>query len=359
MNTAIHTQHLLYALTLAQKRRGFCAPNPSVGVVVVKNDQIIATGYHQAAGEPHAEVEALKQLSAEESAGSTVYITLEPCCHQGKTPPCTELLIQRGVKAVYYAFTDPNPLVSGQGKQQLQAAGIDCIHLPLPEIDAFYQSYLHWTNTGLPWVTAKLAMSLDGKIAGPQGARVAITGKEAQIFTHQYRKQSDAILTTVKTVLGDNPQLNVRLAGEEIQRMTVYVLDKNLDFPANAKLLDSAQKIILFHQNHANENRRLGLESQGIHCVPINLKNDHLDIAKVLSHIGQDGVHDLLLEAGGVCFESFILEKHIQRAFVYVALKWLGPAAQTAFSHQTVIFDKAQDLKWHVLGDDVVCEFSP
>jgi diaminohydroxyphosphoribosylaminopyrimidine deaminase/5-amino-6-(5-phosphoribosylamino)uracil reductase len=354
-----HTQHLKHALALAYQKKGSCAPNPSVGAVVVKNGQVIATAYHQAAGQAHAEVIALQQLSPEQAQDTSVYVTLEPCCHQGKTPPCTNLLIQRGVKAVYYGLVDPNPLVSGQGHRQLQAAGIECTHLPLPEITEFYNSYLYWTRLKRPFVTAKLAMSLDGKIAGFNGERVDITGSAAQLFTHQYRQQVDAILTTVRTVLLDDPQLNVRLATKEAQQKIIYVLDKNLQFPPHAKLLNTAKKLILFHQEKVLEKQKQFLESQGIRCVAVPLTNDKMDMNAVLAQIGQDGMHDLLLEAGGRCFESCMLDKQIQRAFVYIALKWLGPDAQLAFAHKTTIFDGVRDLKWHVLGQDIVGEFTP
>jgi diaminohydroxyphosphoribosylaminopyrimidine deaminase/5-amino-6-(5-phosphoribosylamino)uracil reductase len=354
-----HAEYLQLALTFALKGKGACAPNPAVGVVIVKNNQVIATGYHQVAGEAHAEAVALQQLPFEASLGATAYITLEPCCHQGKTPPCTQLLIDRGIKTVYYGFQDPNPLVLGQGEKQLRAANIDCTHLSLPEIDAFYQSYQYWIKTQLPYVTAKLAMSLDGKIAGPQGERSAITGSTAQAFTHEYRRQSDAILTTVRSVINDDPQLNIREGDVQTARKTVYVLDKHLDFPLGAKLFQTAEKIILFHQRSADEKRRLQLVSNGVQCVPMDMQNNQIDTAAVLTYIGEAGVHDLLLEAGGICFESFMLKKHVQRAFVYVALKWLGPEAQSAFDHVTSIFNQARDLKWHILGQDVVCEFCP
>ncbi len=350
-----HIQYLQEALKLAQTKKGFCAPNPAVGTIIVKHGTVIATGCHAGAGKMHAEAVALKNLSIAQSVDSTVYVTLEPCCHYGKTAPCTKLLIERQVKTVYYGFTDPNPLVSGQGKNELEEAGIECIHLQLPEIDAFYESYQYWTSTQRPWVTAKLALSLDGKIAGINGECMLITGKEAQIFTHQWRKQSDAILTTVKSTIQDDPQLNIRL-GQEIYQKPVYVLDKNLSFPEEARLLNTAQTLTLFHQENIDENRKKQLEAKGIHCVSVPLKNDTLDADKVLAYIGKQGVHDLLLEAGGICFESFVAHKNIQRAFIYVALKWLGANMQSAFSHDTDIFTQAKHLKWQVLGDDVVCE---
>jgi diaminohydroxyphosphoribosylaminopyrimidine deaminase/5-amino-6-(5-phosphoribosylamino)uracil reductase len=357
----LHTKYVQDALLLAQKRRGFCAPNPAVGVVVIKENQVIATGYHQSAGGPHAEVRAFEKLSLEASAGSTVYLTLEPCCHYGKTPPCTQLLIQRKVKAVYYGFMDPNPAVCGQGKKQLEAAGISCIHLPCPEIDAFYRSYAYWTDTKLPWVTAKLAMSLDGKIAGKGGERVIISGAVSHRFTHACRKQSDAILTTVKTVLKDNPQLNVRIAGEVIQKKPLYVLDKQLDFPTDAQLLQTAQHITLFHHPDADIKRKAFWESQGVRCVAIPKFSHHkqIDPVAVLTYIGKAGIHDLFLEAGGICFESWVREKHIQRALICVSPKWLGPDAQSAFPDSTSIFNHMPGLTWHALGEDRLLEFFP
>ncbi len=356
MTQATHINYLKQALALAQKRKGSCAPNPAVGAIIVKNNQIIAMGYHLGAGKAHAETEALKQLSLEDSVDAVMYVTLEPCCHYGRTPPCTELLIKHRIKTVYYGLTDPNPLVSGQGASQLKQAGIECVKLALPEIKAFYESYLYWTDNTLPWVTAKLALSLDGKIAGEGGERITITGREAQAFTHQWRKQSDAILTTVKTVIQDDPQLNVRL-GNEIYKKPLYILDRNLDFPRSAKLLNTSEKITLFHAKNIIDKKKNELESLGINCMPIDLKNGMIDPVIVLSHIGGEGVHDLLLETGGVCFESFALANRIHRAFVYVALKWLGTKAYPAFQRDTSIFTHAKNLQWHVLGDDVVCEF--
>lgn len=351
-----HTHYLQQALALAQQWRGFCAPNPAVGVVVVKNGNVIATGTHLGAGHPHAEAEAFKQLSPESARDATVYVTLEPCCHQGRTPPCTALLIDLGVKAVYYGFTDPNPIVSGRGEQLLRAAGIECQQITLPEINDFYQSYLYWMTTKRPWVTAKLAMSLDGKIAGPHGQRIAITGPEAQIFTHQWRKRSDAILTTAKTIICDDPQLNVRLP-EAHYKKPVYVIDAHLSLPRTAQLLQTAAQLTVFHQPQASPQNREWLVSQGVHCVPILSNHGKIDLGSVLDCIGHDGMHDVLLEAGGICFSAFMTEKHIQRAFIYVALKWLGNNAQSAFANNADLFRQAHAIQWHALGDDAVCEF--
>src|SRR5688572_12392757 len=151
------------ALDEARRGRGLCAPNPAVGAVLVQKDFIVSKGYHHGAGLPHAEVEALADVR-EDLSQATLYVTLEPCCHQGRTPPCTRFLIERGIKKVVYGHQDPNPVVAGKGEAELRAAGVEVTHLPLPEVERFYRSYDHWTRTGRPFVTAKLALSLDGKI---------------------------------------------------------------------------------------------------------------------------------------------------------------------------------------------------
>jgi diaminohydroxyphosphoribosylaminopyrimidine deaminase/5-amino-6-(5-phosphoribosylamino)uracil reductase len=325
----MHKFYLKQALGLAEIRRGFCAPNPSVGAVVVKNNQVLATGYHWASGHPHAEVEALNKVG-DEARGATLYVTLEPCCHtKKKTPPCTELIIQRGIKQVVYGFRDPNPQVSGLGEKKLQAAGVDCIYLNLPEIADFYRSYQFWWQTGKPFVTAKLAISLDGKIAGPDGQRINITGAEAQLFSHQQRKRSDAILTTAKTIMHDDPLLNVRVPNEEEYRKPIYILENQTTVPANAKIFQSAEKVTI-------------------------LRN--LYLTEVLQKIGGDGMHDLWIEAGGHCFSAFIKAGLVQRALIYAAPKLLGKNAQNAFAESHDIFATATQRRWQILGEDAVCE---
>ncbi len=352
-----HTQYMMQALALAQIRRGFCAPNPAVGAVVVKGDEVIAEGYHMAPGQPHAEVNALAKLSDEQSRDAIVYVTLEPCCHQGRTPPCVDLLIQKGVKAVYYGFRDPNPLVAGQGAKQLQAAGVTCQFLPLPEVTAFYQSYAYWHQYRRPWVTAKIALSLDGKIAGANGEPVAITGPELQQYTHQCRKKSDAILTTIATVLCDNPQLNVRLAGETISK-PVYILDSRLRFPMDAQLLSTAASITLLYLDDGNNTLKNSLSTHSIRCVPIPAKHGKISLQAVLEYIGQDGVHDLWVEAGGTCFQALLSEGLVHRALIYQSLKWLGEAAQPAFTGQFDALQKAQTMTRYSVGNDVVSDLS-
>jgi diaminohydroxyphosphoribosylaminopyrimidine deaminase/5-amino-6-(5-phosphoribosylamino)uracil reductase len=349
----MHNKFLLQALELANIRRGFCAPNPSVGAVVVKENKVLATGYHYAAGQAHAEVSALSQLG-DQAKGATIYVTLEPCCHWGKTPPCTDLLIERGIAQVFYGFADPNPLVAGAGVERLHRAGIRCELLPLPEIAAFYQSYCFWLQHKLPFVTAKLAMTLDGKIAGPQGVPMKITSAEADQFTHQCRLKADALLTTVNTIYHDNPQLNVRLDNTIIAK-PLYIIDRDLQLQSQAKVFTTAQELIVFHAQRLSAERKVASDAKPIRYVAIKETTQGLDLAEILAVIGKEGRHDLWVEAGGGLVQNLILENFIQRAYFITAPKWLGNEAKPAFSQAIDITAKAAAIGWQSLGEDGLC----
>lgn len=344
------THHYLeQALELAKIRRGFCAPNPSVGAVVVKDNQTIATGYHFAAGHPHAEVEALNKIN-DVAKDATLYVTLEPCCHrEKKTPPCTDLIIERGIKKVIYAFRDPNPFVAGLGEKTLRDAGIECMQIALPEIDAFYQSYQYWWQTKKPFITAKLAISLDGKIAGANGERISITGAAAQQFTHQQRKQADAILTTAKTIHADNPLLNVRLDNSEYKK-PIYILDSELNIPLDAKIFSTAKNITIFHK------KNISSKKINARLIAVDHDDSNLNLTEIIGIIGGDGIHDLWIEAGGNCFSAFTQKHLLHHAFIYVAPKTLGTNAQPAFSTKQNLFKEVKKTSWQSLGDDVACE---
>ena len=344
--------YLKQALKLAKIRRGFCASNPAVGAILVKNNKIISTGFHRRSGFPHAEVEAINS-AGENAKGANLYVTLEPCCHYGKTPPCTELIIKVGIKAVYYGLTDPNPNVFNKGAQALNQAGIDCSLVELSEIKSFYESYSYWIINKRPWVTTKLALSLDGKVAGIKHEPVALTGEELKLYTHKFRKKSDALLTTINTILQDNPQLNVRLANKIIKK-PIYILDSNLRLPLNARVHQTAEKLVIFHEKSANKKRKLVLTEKNIRCVGIRKTTEGLDIEEVLSTIGSDGIHDLWVEAGGKCFQSFLHQELIHRALIYIAPKILGNQAISAF--QMPFTFQRHSVQWQQVGQDIVCD---
>ncbi|MFN3235395.1 MAG: bifunctional diaminohydroxyphosphoribosylaminopyrimidine deaminase/5-amino-6-(5-phosphoribosylamino)uracil reductase RibD [Gammaproteobacteria bacterium] len=386
-----HKNYLKKALEAAKIREGFCAPNPPVGCVIVKDDQIIAEGYHFAAGQPHAEVVALSK-AGEAAKNAIAYVTLEPCSHHGRTPPCTDKLISSNVSKVFYGFRDPNPQVYGKGEQALRDAGIGCEHIPMENIDDFYQAYAYWHQTGKPFITAKLAMSADHKIAGEKGARVQITGPECERFTHEQRKRSDAILTTVNTVNVDDPKMNVRL-GDHVYTKRVYVIDREARLSPDAILFKTAKEVVVFHGDDAPVERLEVLKTLGAECVlipflchpprrrrieqlfkfldsrlrgndvegrgndPSECRHDkklkHLDFNEITQDIGKRGDYRIWCEAGGCLFTSLVDNALIQKAYLYVSPKWLG---ENAYGVNIVPEKICRQYKQYQLGNDTVFE---
>lgn len=346
---------LSQALKLAKVRAGFCAPNPSVGALIINSqEEIIASGYHFKAGMPHAEVEALKALNDPSTAiDGTLYVTLEPCCHWGKTPPCTDILIKSGIKRVVYGYKDPNPIVAGKGADILQASGIRCDYLPHPEIQLFYSAYHHWTLTKKPLITAKIAMTLNGKIAGPHGERIQITGKQSQEFTHYHRKISDAILTTAKTIICDDPQLNVRYQNEIISK-PIYIIDSELKTPLSATIFSTSKSITLFYKKSADPAKKYLLEAKGAKCIEIDDTSERL--SQMINTIGSDGMHNLWVEAGGTLFSALLKKQLAQRVLIYIAPQWLEHgklAFPDNFSFKPTLH---HTIQWTPMGNDAVCE---
>lgn len=349
----LHRNHLLNALELAKTRRGFCAPNPSVGALVVRNNEVIATGFHVAAGHPHAEVAAGETLNTISDI-DILYVTLEPCCHFGRTPPCTDYIIQRGFKRVVYGYQDSNPQVLGRGQAKLRQAGIECEYVSLPEISDFYQSYHFWQQTKYPFVTSKLAMSMDNKIAGPKGEPLKITGQAAAIYTHEQRLKSDAILTTSRTIIQDNPALNVRLTKASIKK-PLYILDSQLKMPLSAQVFDTTEKITVFH-SLVDHHKMHELEKKNVTLHLVSMQAGLLDLKEVMTKIGADGIHDLWVEAGGKVFEALIEAELVHKSLLYIAPKLLGELCYPALNQGKDIFKKAKAIKWRSVGVDAVCE---
>lgn len=355
-----HIEFLKQALWLAESQRGFCAPNPAVGALVVKDGNVIARGVHHGVGTVHAELDALQKLDVTQTQGADLYVTLEPCCHFGRTPPCTQCIIESGIASVFYGFQDPNPLVNGKGGRGLQAAGIVTHYLEVPEIVTFYRSYTYWTRTKRPWVIGKLAMSLDGKIAGPKGAPISITHADAMHYTHVRRQQSDALLSTVQTVLHDNPQLNIRLNKQSIKK-NVYLLDSHLKFPLNARLIKMAKQIILLHlpcTDSKISDRRDILMAHGLRCFSIGAGQGGLDLHAALALIGKQGIQDLWIEAGAICLSSFFTQSLLNQLFIYIAPVILGQQALSAFAEPWSTLDAVKSVSWRICGNDIICQIT-
>lgn len=354
----MHHYFLHKALELAKIRQGFCFPNPSVGALLVNQGEIVGQGFHLGAGHAHAEIVALEQ-AGQRAKGATLYVTLEPCCHTGRTPPCTEALIKAGISKVYYAYCDPNPIINGRGEQALTKSGIACQYLPLEEVDMLYRAYRFWHQFKLPWVTLKLAISLDGKIANKDGRPVTLTGPDLKIFTYQGRKAADGILTTIRTIINDDPALNVRLDGNIFSK-PLFILDSELQLPVTAQVLQTCSKVTVFYnQKKASQRQLETLEHHNVECVAISDDNNgYLSLKNILYFIGERGLHTLWVEAGGRCFESFIKEKLAQQVYLYIAPQFLGHGKLDAIQKTLKLVQDNAQVCWKNVGQDGVCEIS-
>lgn len=306
------------ALKLAELGRGKTSPNPLVGAVVVKDGEIVGEGYHQKAGTPHAEIHALR-AAGERARGAVLYVTLEPCCHYGRTPPCTKAIIEAGIKEVIVAVTDPNPQVAGKGIRLLQESGIKVqVGVLAEEARRQNEAFFKYIRTKLPFVSLKAAVSLDGKIATGSGDSKWITGEEARLVVHRLRSESDAVLTGIGTVLADDPLLNVRLPGYQGRQPLRVVVDSSLRIPEESQLVQTAAQIptavAVIKGNYSRE-KRARLEAVGVEVWELPASKGRVDLKALLSLLGQKEIMNLLVEGGSVLnaalLEGGLVDKYI------------------------------------------------
>lgn len=337
-STADHT-YMTLALRLAEQGLYTTQPNPRVGCVIVKNKQIIGQGAHLIAGEAHAEIFALCQAGAA-AKDADVYVTLEPCTHYGCTPPCEQALIAAGVKRVVIAMQDPNPLVGGNGLQNLKSQGIQVeVGLMEKEARALNPGFISRMTRGMPYVRCKIAASLDGRTALKNGKSKWITDESARLDVQHWRAQSCAIITGIGTVLADNPLMNVRL--EHITRQAItrqplrVIVDSHLQMPLNAKMLDITtikhSPITVAYAIDTN-NRALALTHTGAKLLHLPNENNRIDLQALLSHLAINGINEVLLEAGQVLNGAFLEANLIDEFIFYYAPKIMGADAQAMFS---------------------------
>ncbi len=337
------------ALDLAQKGHYSTRPNPAVGCVLVKENQVVGTGWHQRAGEPHAERHALAQAQ-HNAQGAIAYVTLEPCSHFGRTAPCADGLIEGGVKKVYIAMLDPNPLVSGQGVQRLEQAGIEVvIGLLGAEAEALNRGFVRRMEQGMPYVILKMASSLDGCTALANGESQWITGRESRLEVHKLRAASGAIITGIGTVLADDPSLTVRLPqielalmnleGENIPPPLRVVLDSSLKIPLKAKLFTEHGRILVVtsqdtYQQKPDRVKALSAQDQvTVLAVPSQAgQGGGLNLEYVLQHLAQkESVNSVMVEAGATLAGAFISENRVDELHLFMAPCLLGDQARPMF----------------------------
>lgn len=311
------------AIELAKRARGFTSPNPMVGAVIVKDGKVIGEGYHERCGELHAERNALASLT-ESAEGATIYVTLEPCCHYGKTPPCTEAIIEHKLAKVVIGSRDPNPLVSGKGAAILRKAGIEVVEdFMREECDAINPIFFHYITTKRPYVAMKYAMTMDGKIATRTGASKWITGEAARNHVQTLRHAYKGIMVGIGTVLADNPMLNCRMQGG-IDPVRI-VCDTHLRIPMDCQIVQTADTIETILATSTNEKEKIDqLIKKEVQILQIPEKDGCIDLNLLMQTLGEKGIDSILLEGGGRLNDSFLREKLIQKAYVYLAPKIFG-----------------------------------
>lgn len=322
-------QFMKRAIELAKQGVGWTAPNPLVGAVVVKNGRVIGEGYHRKYGELHAERNALAACT-EDPAGAILYVTLEPCCHYGKTPPCTEIIIEKKIAKVVIGSRDPNPKVAGKGARILREHGIEVVEDYMREAcDALNPVFFHYITTKTPYVVLKFAMTLDGKIATRTGASKWITGEAARNHVHQLRGRYAGILAGIGTVLADDPMLNCRIDGAH-QPLRI-ILDSHLRIPMGSRLVRSAKEYpLLIVCNESARDREEGasriqkLEEAGAKVWTLPEKNGHPDLNALMQRLGEEKIDSVLIEGGGTVNEAALKAHIVHHVYAYIAPKIFG-----------------------------------
>ncbi len=309
------------ALKLAEKGSGNVSPNPMVGAVIAKNKKIIGKGFHEKFGSNHAEVNAIKN-AGKKTAKSTLYVSLEPCCHFGKTPPCAKAIIAAGIKKVFVAMKDPNPLVSGKGIVELEKAGIK-VEIGLLEKEArkLNEKYVYWMESKKSFVALKFAITSNGMVSWGDGIRKKISSKESIKKMHEMRTEFDAILAGIGTVKKDNPMLTTH--GRRGKTPYRIILDTNFEIPLNAKVFGKDKKCIIATTKKAIKKKKTKekvLEKKAI-LLQFGEKNGNVDLKELLNVLGKSNISSVMVEGGQKILTSFIAEKMAQKAFVFVSPK--------------------------------------
>ena len=351
-------KYLRLACRLAAKAVGRTSPNPQVGAVLVHEGKIVGTGYHQRAGDDHAEIVALKRAGAK-ADGATLYITLEPCSHQGRTPPCTGALIRAGIKQVVCGTKDPNPLVAGRGLRQLKRAGIKVRAGVLEkECRVLIEAFAKYITRRMPFVTLKLAATLDGRIAAVGGDARWISGDKSRHTVHRLRNEVDAVLIGLGTVKADDPQLTCRIAGG--RNPWRIVLDSRLSIPLSAKILrlPDAHKTIIATSAAAAPTKARALEALGVQLWRLPLKLNQVSWRPLLKALARKGIVTVMIEGGGATAASALTEKVVDKIVLFYAPKILGGDGRPMIEQLDIARVRqaiaVKDLRVKRSGDDLM-----
>lgn len=320
------TKYMKRALELAQMGVGHTNPNPLVGAVIVKDGRIIGEGYHQEYGGPHAEVNAFNN-AIEDVEGAAMYVTLEPCSHYGKTPPCANKIVEKKIKKVIIGLSDPNPLVAGKGIEILKSNGVEVVTGVLEEEGRrLNEIFLKYITAKIPFVILKTAMTLDGKIAAYTGDSKWITNELSRDFVHLIRHRVSGIMVGIGTVLADDPMLNTRLKGTEGSAPNRIIIDSNARLPLTAKVLnmESEAKTIVAATEQANKDRLKQLKEKGAEIIITPEKAGRVDLTYLMKELGKREIDSVLLEGGGTLNYSALEEGIVDKVYAFIAPKIIG-----------------------------------
>lgn len=363
----MNLSYMELAISLAKGGIGRVNPNPLVGAVIVKDNCVIGKGFHSHYGGAHAERDAFANLT-EDCRGAELYVTLEPCCHYGKQPPCTQAIIEHGIKKVYIGSKDPNPLVAGKGVQELRAHHIEVVeNIMQKECDALNPVFFHYIKNKQPFIALKYAMSLDGKTAAKTGQSKWITSETARTHAHSLRNEYTGIMVGIGSVLIDDPLLNCRI--EQGRNPVRIICDSHLRIPMNCQIVNTAPQYPTIvavlektMEGNAEQEKIKALKKQNIRLLPIPEKDGHLDLYSLSSQLGALSIDGILLEGGGTLAEGFVRKRLIQRLYAYIAPKLLGGSAN--YTPVSGIGVDAPDDAWlckfqkmTALGEDLLLEY--
>ena len=319
------TKYMRMAIELAKKGEGWVSPNPMVGAVIVKEGRVIGTGYHQRCGQPHAERNALASCT-ESSKGASMYVTLEPCCHYGKQPPCVDAILEARIGHVIVGSSDPNPLVSGKGIQILREHGVQVTeHVLQEECDRINPVFFHYIQTKRPYVVMKYAMTMDGKIAAYTGASKWITGEASREMVQRSRHKYMGIMVGLGTVLADNPSLTCRIAGG--RNPIRIICDTRLRTPLDSQVVQTAKNVRTIIATCVTEKGQIrAFEDMGCQVVVTGEYEGHVDLRELMRILGGRGIDSILLEGGGSLNASALSQGIVQKVESYIAPKLFGGA---------------------------------
>ncbi len=363
MKSALDISLMEMAYSLAEKARGQTSPNPCVGALIVKQGKIVGWGYHQAAGSPHAEIIALER-AGKEAQGSTLYLTLEPCVHWGKTPPCVDRLAVAGLKRAVISTYDPNPIVYRQGVARLKAAGVEVVTGILAEKQTrLNEAYHKYIVSRIPYITLKAAVSLDGKMATSTGQSHWITSEESRQFTQRLRAEQDGIMVGIKTALADDPELSVRVENFVKKRWFRILLDSSLRLPLTARLLKSPDKgqVLIFTSYNSSDEKAKRLEDRGAEVIRVPDRKGYLSLEAVLKQLGKREITSVLVEGGASLLTSFLEKKLADKAIIFISPLLIGgEKAPTVFEGQGVSrlprAARLKNIRTFRLNDDLIME---